>query len=50
MDDAMKAHEDYSKLSDDEIIEMLIREDMLPAVVNFDGSILADEADNILLW
>ena len=36
--------------TDDKIIEMLIQEDMLPAVINFDGSILADEADNILLW
>ena len=36
--------------TDDEIIGMLIQEDMLPVVVNFDGSILADEDNNILLW
>lgn len=36
--------------TDDEIIEMLTQEDMLPVVTDSDGSILADENDNILLW
>ena len=36
--------------TDDEIIEMLTQEDMLPVVSDFDGSLLADENNNILLW
>lgn len=35
---------------DEEIIEMLIQEDMLPVVTDSDGAILADENGNILLW
>jgi hypothetical protein len=36
--------------TDDEIIDMLTQEDMLPVVTDSDGSILADENSNILLW
>lgn len=36
--------------TDDEIISLLTEEDMLPTVTDSDGSILADENDNILLW
>lgn len=36
--------------TDDEIIEMLTQEDMLPVVADFDGSLLADGNNNILLW
>jgi hypothetical protein len=36
--------------TDDEIMEMLTQEDMLPAIVDSDGSLLADENGNILLW
>ena len=36
--------------SDDEIIELLMQEDMFPVVQDSDGSLLADENDNILLW
>lgn len=36
--------------TDDEIIELLMQEDMFPVVTDSDGSILADENDNILLW
>ena len=36
--------------TDDEIIEMLAQEDVLPVVADADGSILADENSNILLW
>lgn len=36
--------------TDDEIIEMLAQEDLLPVVTDSDGGILADENDNILLW
>ena len=35
---------------DEEIIDMLAEEDTLPAVVDSDGAILADENKNILLW
>lgn len=35
---------------DDEIIDMLIEEDMLPVVADSDDSILFDENGNILLW
>lgn len=36
--------------TDDEILEMLMQEDMLPVVADSDGLLLADEHDNILLW
>lgn len=36
--------------TDDEIIEMLAQEDVLPVVTDADGGILADENENILLW
>ena len=36
--------------TDDEIIEMLTQEDMFPVVTDSDGSILADENGDILLW
>ena len=36
--------------TDDEIIEMLTQIDMFPVVTDSDGSVLADESDNILLW
>ena len=42
--------EDIQIATDDEIIEMLAQEDVLPAVIDADGSILADENENILLW
>ena len=36
--------------TDDEIIDMIAQEDMLPVVADSDGSLLADENNNILLW
>lgn len=36
--------------TDDEFLELLVQEDMLPAVHDSDGSFLADENENILLW
>lgn len=36
--------------TDDEIIEILVQEDMLVAVTDSDGDILADENGNIILW
>lgn len=36
--------------TDDEILELLAQEDMLPVVKDSDGSLLADENENILLW
>lgn len=36
--------------TDDEIIDLLIEEDMLPAVCDTNGDILSDENENILLW
>ena len=36
--------------TDDEILELLAQEDMFPVVMDSDGSILADENENILLW
>lgn len=36
--------------TDDEIIALLAQEDMLPVVADSDGSLLADENSNILLW
>lgn len=41
---------DIQIASDDEILEILTEEDMLPVVVDTDGSILSDENNNILLW
>lgn len=41
---------DIQITTDDEIIEMLAQVDMLPVVTDEDGSILADENENILLW
>jgi hypothetical protein len=49
--DALALKIDKSDIAtDDEIIEMLIAEDMFPAVTDTDGSLLADENGNILLW
>ena len=39
----------YEIATDDEIIDMLIEEDILAAVIDSDG-VLADENNNILLW
>ena len=36
--------------TDDEIIDLLIETDMLSAVTDFDGFVLADENGSILLW
>ena len=36
--------------TDDEVIDMLIQEDMLPVVTDSDGAILSDENNNILTW
>jgi hypothetical protein len=36
--------------NDDEIIEMIVQEDMLPVVADSDGALLSDENENILLW
>lgn len=36
--------------TDEEIIEMLAQEDMLPVVADADGSLLSDENNNVLLW
>ena len=36
--------------TDDEFITMLMEEDMFPVVADADGSVLADENGNILLW
>jgi hypothetical protein len=36
--------------TDDEILEMLAQEDMLPVVADSDGALLSDENGNILLW
>lgn len=41
---------DIDVATDDEIIDMLIKEDMLPTVADTDGAILSDEDGNILLW
>lgn len=40
----------YDIATDDEIIAMFMEEDMFPAVADADGSVLADENNNILLW
>jgi hypothetical protein len=36
--------------TNDEVIDMLAQEDMLPAVVDSDGGILSDENGNVILW
>ena len=36
--------------TDDEILEMIVEIDMLPAVADQDGALLSDENGNILLW
>lgn len=36
--------------TDEEIIDLVAAEDMLPTVADADGSILSDENKNILLW
>lgn len=36
--------------TDDEILELLAELDVLPVVTDTDGSILADENENVLLW
>lgn len=36
--------------TDNEFIMMLMEEDMFPVVADADGSVLADENGNILLW
>lgn len=36
--------------TDEEIINLVAAEDMLPTVVDSDGAILSDENKNILLW
>lgn len=36
--------------TDEEILEMLKEEDVLPVVVDLDGSVLSDENGNVLLW
>lgn len=41
---------DETSAEDGEIIDLLIEIDMLSVVTDFDGSVLADENDNILLW
>lgn len=49
--DALALKIDKSDIAtDEEIIEMLIAEDMFPVVTDTDGSLLADENGNILLW
>lgn len=37
-------------VTDEEVIDVLIETDVLAAVKDSDGSILADENDNILMW
>lgn len=36
--------------TDEEIVELLMQVDMLPAITDANGSILFDEDDNILSW
>lgn len=49
--DALESKIDESDVAtDDEIIEMLTQEDMLPVVADFDGALLSDENGDILLW
>lgn len=36
--------------TDEEILELLAQEDMLPVVIDADGALLSDENENILLW
>ena len=40
----------FELATDNEIINMLAEEDMLVSVADSDGSILADENKNILIW
>ena len=49
--DALALKIDKSEIAtDDEILELLAQEDMLPVVADSDGALLADENNNILLW
>jgi hypothetical protein len=49
--DALALKIDKSEIAiDDEIIDMLAQEDMLPVVADIDGALLSDENENILLW
>ena len=41
---------DIETATDEEIFDMLIQIDMLPAVTDNDGALLADENGDILLW
>lgn len=36
--------------TDDEIVDMLVKEDMIIAIADFDGDVLSDENKNILTW
>ena len=36
--------------TDEEIVELLMQVDMLPAITDSDGSVLSDEDGNILSW
>ena len=36
--------------TDEEIIDMMAQEDILPVVTDSDGSILTDENGDVLLW
>ena len=36
--------------TEDEVLDLLIKEDMLVAVTDSDGALLADEKNDILLW
>lgn len=36
--------------TEDEALDLLIKEDMLVAVTDSDGALLADEKNDILLW
>lgn len=40
----------FNASKDDDIIDVLIQADMLPAVTDADGSILTDENNSIILW
>jgi hypothetical protein len=51
LSDQLSTKIDRSEIAtDEEIIAMLAQDDVLPAVADVDGSILADENENILLW
>ncbi len=50
---SQKATADWLKeqiATDDEIVDLLIQDDVFPVVADSDGSVLADENENILLW